>query len=99
SGFMVDGVLVHPQLTGLPMLLTSHHVLPHDMSLSECSVVFEGMFDDNSDVVTTRINEIIWYSPTPELDMTLVLLSGVPGRVETLAVAPTMPNISEKVFV
>jgi hypothetical protein len=107
TGFLLDGEIVDRRLSDLPVFLTANHVIhspeqgstrwsiPHEEAL----IIFEGMFDDSSENVSSRCEQVISFSPTDQLNYTLLLLRRWPGSISDIAVAPQVPSKGEPVLV
>jgi len=102
---LIDGSLFGEALKDLPILLTCHHVIPgwRDVSplssLSDVTVVFEGMLEDPSPRVTAKCHHILIEFASEQLNYTLVLLDRWPGVVADCLLAPQLPPPGSKVFV
>ena len=107
TGFLLDGEMVDESLADLPLFLTCNHVIrsPEQdssggaISHEEALVVFEGMFDDSSQSVSSRCERVISFSPTDQLNYTLLLLARWPGPVKEIALAPQIPAQGDPVII
>jgi predicted ATP-binding protein involved in virulence len=73
TGFLLQGDVLHESLGDEPVLITCTHVIGDDpgkkaLSIEKAVIIFEAL--DNK--LVFKVDEIIWSSPTNELDATII---------------------------
>lgn len=88
TGFLFDGALVSKKLAGRPLLLTCAHVCPEGVLAKDIRAIFFGPADDPRSTIIEWI-ELLWTSPSHELDASLLALKWGPWGL-------TLPPLAEK---
>ncbi|HVE60325.1 MAG TPA: serine protease, partial [Chitinophagaceae bacterium] len=112
TGFLLPGKILHEKLKDEYVLLTNAHVVsedPNERSLRcyEAVLIFEALSRDDE----FHISEIIWSSPSTDLDTSILRfdaentsrLKKLMKNVKLYPVAPSLPgvheNLSERIYI
>jgi V8-like Glu-specific endopeptidase len=93
TGFVVDGLALHPALPDR-VLVTNGHVVPEGLDPRESVVVFHGL-DGSGATTRHRVVRRWWYAPsaTPGLDTSLLEIDDCPPEVVPVPLAAQLPNL------
>jgi hypothetical protein len=100
TGFLFDGALLSSKLAGKPLLLGCAHVCPEEVKPQDLTVTFFGAFPNapRKNIIVEYV-ELLWHSPSTELDASLLLLGSAPFGLSPAELATEPVKVDDVAYV
>ena len=92
TGFLVEGSALHPSFPEI-VLVTNAHVIPEAISPGDAFITFRALGDVPDADRRHRVQQVLWVSPSDQLDAAIVSLESAPPGVTPCPTARELPPL------
>lgn len=93
TGFLLEGRALKDSFPAVVMM-TNAHVIPEGISPEDAYITFRGL-DTPGDIGRFRVERVLWFSSSKELDATVLVLQNLPSDVTPCPVAAKPPPLDD----